>query len=518
MENFKGPEKKEERKLKVLMAAAECAPFVKVGGLADVVGSLPKALSKLGVDVRVVVPKYREILNPKSEAPNKSQILNSKFKIDFGGAEEVGVYEARLPDSEVPIYFLENERYLSGGGVYFSKDAVAGSQEEIQRFAFFSKAVVGFLHSSFFLPHSPFDIVHCNDWHTGLIPGLLKTTASVFTIHNLANQGFADLVETRHASSLHKFLDSITQESELIKWDAADDNLDLMLQCITASDLLSTVSPTYAKEILTPEFGEGLQQVLKAREGRLYGILNGIDTQLWDPGTDQKIEFSYSLKEGLSGKIANKIYLQKELGLKVDADAPVIGMVTRLAEQKGFDLILEVFDKILSLGVQLVVLGVGDEAVEGELRMSASGDSSNLKNEELGDEGNFSFTNRFDEGLAHRIYAGADLFLMPSKFEPCGLVQLIAMRYGALPIVRATGGLKDTVEDGQTGFVFEEYSAEALLEAIERAVGRFGVENIQFRQMIARAMRQDFSWDRSAGEYLQLYRRALEYRRSSMSF
>lgn len=487
-----------KERLKVLIAAAECAPFVKVGGLADVIGSLPKALARLGVDVQVVIPYYKEIQN---STPKQTLCVatGQEFKTKFGETEEVRVYESILPDSEVPIYFLENQKYLSGGGIYFSKDAVASSQEEIQRFAFFSKAVVGFINSIPSTLYPEPSIVHCNDWHTGLIPGLLKAGgASVFTIHNLANQGFAEL-------GLLKNLDSVNQESELIRWDAEDDNLDLMLQGITAADVLSTVSPTYAKEILTPEFGEGLHQVLKAREGRLYGILNGIDDQIWNPETDSKIEFNYSLEEGLAGKAANKIYLQRELGLKVDPEAPTIGMVTRLAAQKGLDIILEGFEEILSFGAQFVVLGVGDAKVEEELR---------IKNEELRGEGNFAFANRFDEELAHRIYAAADLFLMPSKFEPCGLVQIMAMRYGALPIVRATGGLKDTVEDGETGFVFEEYSTEALLETVERAVGRFGVENIQFRQMIARAMRQDFSWDRSAKEYLQLYQRALEYKQA----
>ena len=471
--------------MKVLIAAAECAPFVKVGGLADVIGSLPKALHKLGVDVRVVVPKYEKISKLKTQ--NSKPI--SKLKTKFGGTETVEVYEATLPDSEVPIYFLENQKYLSSGGIYFSKDAVAGSQEEIQRFAFFSQTVAEFANNQF-------DIVHCNDWHTGLVPGLLEAPASVFTIHNLANQGFSDL-------SILKNLDPVTQESELIRWDAADDNLDLMLQGITAADIVSTVSPTYAKEILTPEFGEGLHDVLKAREGRLYGILNGIDNQVWNPKTDPKIEFNYSLKEGLAGKAANKIYLQKELGLKVDPETPVIGMITRLAAQKGLDITLGGFEEILSLGAQFVILGVGDAKVEGE-----------LKTKKIENGGNFAFVNRFDEGLAHRIYAAADLFLMPSRFEPCGLVQIIAMRYGALPIVRATGGLKDTVEDGKTGFVFEEYSTEALIEVVERAVGRFGVENIQFRQMIAQAMRQDFSWDTSAKEYLQLYEKALQYKKA----
>ncbi len=489
--------------VKVLIAAAECTPFVKVGGLGDVIGSLPKALHRLGVDVRVVIPYYEEI--SKLKAQNSKLI--SKLKTKFGGTEEVVVYESTLPDSEVPIYFLENEKYLSGGGVYFSKDAVAGSQEEIQRFAFFSKAVAEFANNQF-------DIVHCNDWHTGLVPGLIKSSkfkvqssklrqpATVFTIHNLANQGFSDL-------SILKDFGSITSKSELIKWDAEDDNLDLMLQGITAADVISTVSPTYAKEILTPELGEGLHLVLEAREGRLYGILNGIDNQIWNPETDPKIEFNYSLKGGLAGKVGNKLYLQKELGLEISPEVPVIGMVTRLAAQKGLDITLEGFEEILSFGAQLVVLGVGEDTVEEELR---------IRSGKLRDGGNFAFINRFDEELAHRIYAGADLFLMPSKFEPCGLVQIIAMRYGALPIVRATGGLKDTVEDGETGFVFEEYSSEALLEAVERAVGRFGVENIQFRQMIARAIRADFSWDTSARKYLQLYQRAVEYRRSSMSF
>jgi len=498
----------QKEKLKVLITASECAPFVKVGGLADVIGSLPKALKELGVDVRVVIPLYEKIRNSKfppdslrdSKRAGEIRNGNSNFKVKFEGTEEVGVYESKLPDSEVPIYFLENQKYLSGGGVYMSKDAVASEQGEIKRFAFFSRALVNFQFSIF---NFQFDIVHCNDWHTGLVPGLLRATkpATVFTIHNLANQGFSDL-------SVLKNFDSVTSESELIKWDAADDNLDLMLQGITAADVVSTVSPTYAKEILTPEFGEGLHEVLKAREGRLSGILNGIDPLVWNPATDSKIEFAYSSKEGLAGKVANKIYLQKELGLKVDPGVPLIGMVTRLAEQKGFDLVLEVLKDILGLGAQLVILGVGDEALEEELR---------IRDKELGDEGNFSFINRFDEELAHKIYAASDLFLMPSKFEPCGLVQIIAMRYGALPIVRATGGLKDTVEDAETGFVFKEPSSEALLEAVERAVGRFGVENIQFRQMIAKAMRQDFSWEASAEKYLQLYRRAIEYREEEAS-
>ena len=532
-------DKSKKKKLRVLVAAAECAPFVKVGGLADVVGSLPKPLHKLGVDIRVVVPKYQEIPNHKLQIPNKSQIPNSKFKTEFGGTEEVTVYEAKLPGLEVPIYFLENEKYLSGGGVYFSKDAVASEQKEIERFAFFSKAV------SVFVDDNQFDVVHCNDWHTGLVPGLLKTRnleggktdaldleslksrfldfskyqkfkmsrsrtsrisnfkmsgtpASVFTIHNLANQGFSEL-------GLLKNLDSVTSESELIRWDAQDDNLDLMLQGITAADVVSTVSPTYAKEILTPEFGEGLHQVLKAREERLFGILNGIDHQVWNPETDSKIEFNYSLKEGLAGKVGNKIYLQRELGLKIGPEVPLIGMITRLAEQKGFDLVFDVLGRILDLGCQLVILGVGDPEMEQKFKVQSS---------KFEVERSFAFINRFDEELAHRIYAASDLFLMPSKFEPCGLVQIIAMRYGALPIVRETGGLKDTVEDGRTGFVFEEYSAEALFAVVERAVGRFGVENIEFRQMISRAMRQDFSWDASAKAYLNLYQKAVEYRKS----
>ena len=491
------------------MAAAECAPFVKVGGLADVIGSLPKALHKLGVDVRVVVPKYQEISNLKSQISNKFKIPNFKFKTKFGGTETVEVYEAKLPGSEVPIYFLENQKYLSGGGVYFSKDAVASEQKEIERFAFFSKAVGEFVKKGEWKP----DVVHCNDWHTGLVPNLVKSEklkvkssgalrpATVFTIHNLANQGFSDL-------SILKNFDSVTQESELIKWDAEDDNLDLMLQGITAADIINTVSPTYAKEILTPEFGEGLHEVLKAREGRLYGILNGIDDQIWDPRTDSKIEFNYSLKDGLAGKVGNKIYLQKELGLAASPERPVIGIITRLAEQKGLDLLLDIFEEVLGLGAQLVILGVGDPEMEQELKVKSeksgqAGERSSIKVEK-----NFAFINRFDEELAHRIYAGSDLFLMPSKFEPCGLVQIIAMRYGALPIVRATGGLKDTVEDGETGFVFEEYSPEALFAVIERAVGRFGVKNVEFRQMIARAMRADFSWKHSAQEYLQLYQKA----------
>lgn len=500
------------RPLRVLVCAAECAPFAKVGGLADVIGSLPKALAKLGIDVRVVIPFYKEVRDGKWDQHPTSQILPlTSYQVDFGFREKVAVYQSNLPGSDVPIYFLENKKYLSSGGIYFGESAFVESMEEIERFAFFSKAVVGFLNSQFSTLNSQFDIVHCNDWHTGMVPNLIKNSkfkvqnykkpATVFTIHNLANQGISDL-------SILQKLNSVTKISKLIKWDAADNNLDFMLQGIVGSDVISTVSPTYAKEILTPELGEGLEKILKSREARLFGILNGIDYEVWNPSTDSLLEFNYDLtkniEEGLSKKLGNKLHLQKHLGLKVDERVPLIGMINRLAEQKGIDIFLGALKDILALGAQVVVLGVGDEQFEEELR---------IRNQELRDAENFSFINRFDEELAHRIYAGADLFLMPSKFEPCGLVQLIAMRYGALPIVRATGGLKDTVKDGETGFAFKEYSSEALLYAAERALTCCGLERPEYRPMVEKAAAQDFSWERSAREYLKLYEKALEYNR-----
>jgi starch synthase len=499
---------KKPAKLKVLIAASECAPFAKVGGLADVIGSLPKALHKLGVDVRVVIPRYQQLNLPN----NGTMKQFSHFFVDFEEGQEeqeVKVYESKLPDSEVPIYFFKNDKYLSSGGIYFSKDAFVSSQEEIKRFAFFSKAVAEFLRASLVI-----GVVHANDWHTGMIPNLTKNSkfkiqnyqpATVFTIHNLANQGFADL-------SILKNLNSVTAESQLIKWDAQDDNLDFMLQGITNADVVSTVSPTYAKEILTPEFGEGLHQVLKAREARLFGILNGIDYDVWNPATDPLLEFNYdltkNLEEGLSKKLGNKLHLQKHLGLKIDEKVPLMGMVNRLAAQKGLDILLDTLPEILDLGPQLVILGVGDPELEKRL--------STINNQQS-TIGNFAFINRFDEELAHRIYAGADLFLMPSQFEPCGLVQLIAMRYGALPIVRGVGGLKDTVKDGETGFVFGEYSPEALIATVERALACCGLQTPAYRPMVKAAASQDFSWEARAKEYLHLYKSALKYREKSLT-
>ncbi|KPK78854.1 MAG: hypothetical protein AMJ89_00130 [candidate division Zixibacteria bacterium SM23_73] len=472
-----------KQKLKVLFIASECAPVVKVGGLGDVIGSLPKALKKIGVDVSVLIPKYRKIkgINPK---------LKKSFKIDFGDKKEkVTLYKAKIPNSEVSLYLLENKKYISSGGVYFSSSAMAFTQKEINRFAFFSKAAIPFI--SEFNP----DIVHCHDWHVGIIPDLLKKEniriPSIFTIHNLANQGFSQL-------GILRKLSFIKTPSALINWDAQDGNLDFILQGIVSSDILTTVSPSYAKEVMTPDFGEGLNEILKAREARIFGILNGIDYGVWNPQKDEKIFRKYSIKNYKKKKAENKKALQEKLGLPNDSKVPVLAMISRLTWQKGFDLMLDIFDKILEQKVQIVILGVGEKVLE-----------KSLKTKERKNKTKVSVNIKFDERLAHQIYAGADIFIIPSRFEPCGLCQMIAMRYGTVPVVRKTGGLADTVEDKKTGFVFEEYKPSALFEKIKQALNLYSNKR-KWQDLIVAIMKKDFSWKKSAKEYLKIYKKLID--------
>ncbi|MCX6783651.1 MAG: glycogen/starch synthase [candidate division WWE3 bacterium] len=468
--------------MKVLLAASECAPFIKVGGLGDVIGALPKALLSLGVEVAVVIPLYKSLVDTVTTK-------REEFSVRFNNKEEsVTVYVSKIPESQVPIFFLQNETYLSNGGVYFDKSAFASSQEEISRFAFFSKAVAQFCDSL-----QP-DLVHCNDWHTALIPYFLKDkhVPTILTIHNLANQGFSSL-------DINKSLDLITNRDRLLDWDEADSNLDLLLQGVTRCTLVTTVSENYAREITTQEFGEGLDDVLRARAGRLVGILNGIDTDTYDPKTDPNISTHYDSELFVSGKLANKIALQKELGLNPDPTKLVIGLIGRLTHQKGIDLVLGSLNEVLRNNAQLIILGSGEESLEEKLKS---------ENDRFGQNSDFKAVLGFDEGLARRIYAGSDLFLVPSRFEPCGLTQMIAMRYGSLPVVRDVGGLHDSVKDGIDGFVFKDFSPKSLGEAINRTAKTFG-NPYSWKKMVCNAMAYDWSWARSAEKYVEVYKKVV---------
>ena len=511
--------------MKILYCSYEVAPFYKKGGLGDVAGSLPKALKKLGVDISVVMPKYN-IKNKKLKIKN----TNKKFKIEFSKKEEiVGIWESVLPGSEVPIYFLENNRYLNE----IKKDRA----ESMEQFAFFSKAIVEFTNfqhrdsrrnrhaelisaSSGILKQvqndkNGYDLIHLNDWHTALVPLLSKLQqsdqrpATFLTVHNFAHKGKAPL------DFLAK-LGISPEDSRALTWDISDQDLEILMQGIIHADLINTVSPTYAKEILEPETWGKLSKVLKGKEGRVKGILNSIDYDVWDPEIDPHLQINFGsdsrfkaqgsrsdIKNWQEGKRANKLALQKELGLKIDENKPLLAFIGRLAgKQKGLDILYEALIKLLSREkFQFVLLGTGSEEWEDKFR-------------ELDKRGVMKAKICFDERLAHQIYAGADFILVPSKFEPCGLIQMIAMRYGTLPIVRKTGGLADTVKDGVNGFVFEEYSDKALVQCIQRALGAYQRE-ANYKQMIERVMKEDFSWEKRAQEYLELYKEALEIRGES---
>lgn len=477
--------------MKVLYCVSECAPIIKVGGLGDVAGSLPKALQKLGVEISIVVPAYEEILTRINT--NKDTKRHESFGVGFGGKEEkVVIWQTILPDSKVPVYLLENETYLSKDG----HQAFAGTEKEIERFAFFSKSIATLITHNSKLITQP-DLLHLNDWHTSLIPLLLPSKIyhlpSIMTIHNLSYQGIAPL----------DFLEKLglkPESCDVLRWDAQNRDIDILMEGIIHATMVNTVSPAYAKEIMTPEFGWGIEEVLKGKEGRVMGILNGIDYEVWNPETDRSISIKYNVLSIKYGKTENKKVLQKELGWAVDEKIPLLAFIGRLEpKQKGLDILYEALEKLLpQKNFQFVLLGTGDPVWERQ-----------WDNEVMKQFENFKFINRFDERLAHQIYAGADIILLPSKFEPCGLPQMIGMRYGTLPLVRKTGGLADTVVDGKIGFVFEEYSSGALTETIERAIKLSSNQEL-WSKMVENAMRQDFSWEASARKYLELYKEVIK--------
>jgi ADP-glucose type glycogen/starch synthase len=477
------------KKMQIVFASAECAPFVKTGGLGDVAGSLPAALVRAGAEVIVMVPKYATI---KDEY--KAQMEHfSDFYVSLGWRNEYCGLE-KLEHDGVTYMFIDNERY-------FARDYPYGFFDDGERFAFFSKAITESLQ------HLPAgfecDILHCNDWQTALAPVFLREfyqglplydrVKTVFSIHNVAFQGqFSDTVMEDILGVAH-----IPAAASQLRCDAC--SINYMLGALRYADAITTVSPTYANEIQTPEFGEGLDGVLRERSYALQGILNGIDVAGFDPATDKRIAANYTV-EDRSGKAVCKAKLQEELGLEVRDDRPLMVMVTRLTRQKGMDLVMYALDRILAGGVQVAVLGTGDRDYEDGLRYFQDKYP-----------GTMAARIEFDPALSQRMYAAADMFLMPSKFEPCGLSQIIAMRYGTLPIVRETGGLKDTVipynefTGEGTGFSFTNFNGDEMGDAVFRAARLFWDNRDAWNQLVTQAMSQDFSWTRSADKYLDLY-------------
>lgn len=477
------------KKMQIVFASAECAPFVKTGGLGDVAGSLPAALVRAGAEVIVMVPKYATI---KDEY--KAQMEHfSDFYVSLGWRNEYCGLE-KLERDGVTYMFIDNERY-------FARDYPYGFFDDGERFAFFSKAITESLQ------HLPAgfecDILHCNDWQTALAPVFLREfyqglplydrVKTVFSIHNVAFQGqFSDTVMEDILGVAH-----IPAAASQLRCDAC--SINYMLGALHYADAITTVSPTYANEIQTPEFGEGLDGVLRERSYALQGILNGIDVAGFDPATDKRIAANYTVDDR-SGKAVCKAKLQEELGLEVRDDRPLMVMVTRLTRQKGMDLVMYALDRILAGGVQVAVLGTGDRDYEDGLRYFQDKYP-----------GTMAARIEFDPALSQRMYAAADMFLMPSKFEPCGLSQIIAMRYGTLPIVRETGGLKDTVipynefTGEGTGFSFSNFNGDEMGDAVFRAARLFWDNRDAWNQLVTQAMSQDFSWTRSADKYLDLY-------------
>ena len=478
--------------MQILFASSEAHPLIKTGGLADVSGALPKALHDLKQDVRLILPAYRALLVRAGHFIEVARLTLT------GSVEPVRVLAGTLPDADVPVYLVDAPRCFDRPGNPYTGPDGHDWPDNAQRFALFCRAIVELAQDRAGLDWRP-DIVHCNDWQTGLVPALLSLEsprpASIFTIHNLAYQG---LFDASHYPTL-----ALPETWWSLHQLEFHDRLSYIKGGLVFADALTTVSPTYAAEIRTPEFGCGLEGLLDHRAAHLTGILNGADYTLWNPASDPLLSAHFS-HSALKGKDANKQSLRQLFGLPTDARVPLFAHVGRLVEQKGIDLVLEILPELMRRPLQLVMLGSGQAALEAALRKAQARYPDRL-----------GIRIGYDEGLAHRIEAGADLFLMPSRFEPCGLNQIYSLRYGTLPLVRRTGGLADTVVDTTpetilagtaTGFVFDDPSPEALLATIDRALHLYTQRTIWTR-VVKNAMAQDFSWTRSAQRYLALYQK-----------
>jgi starch synthase len=477
--------------MNILLVASEVTPFAKTGGLADVAGALPQALAHLGHDVRIFMPYYHSI----SEKPFVTERLKVTVEVEIAGTRRtVGFYQGKL--GEIPVYFLDYPEFFQRQGLYGT--AAGDYPDNAQRFGLFCRAVLEALPQLNFRP----DVLHLNDWQTGLIPVLLRSerstdpfyarTGTVMTIHNLGYQGLFP-PET---------LAEVGLDPGLFHMEGLEyyGQLSFLKGGLFFSDLITTVSPSYCREIQTPKFGHGFEGILRKRRRELVGILNGIDCQQWNPAQDEALHSPYSAAEP-AGKAQNKLALQHQLGLARDSHLPVLAMVTRLATQKGLDILEAAWPQLIRRPLQFVLLGDGEERHMAFFRRLQD------RHPEL-----VSITLSFDDTLARRIYAGSDLFLMPSHYEPCGLGQLIALRYGAIPLVRRTGGLADTVSDADknpqgNGFVFAAPTAKALVKTLDRALKRFH-DHDDWTSLVQRAMAGDFSWEQSARHYVEIYRRA----------
>lgn len=478
--------------MKILMISPEVAPFAKVGGLGDVLGSLPKALEKLGCEIRIVMPKY-SFLDEQKYHMVKTPI---QFELPMGDRRyQVEVFEATMPDSHIKVFFISHPDFFHGQSAY------AHDHKEYA-WLFLSLGALFFLKACKWKP----DVIHCHDSFSGLVPMKLhqlagadpffRHIATALTIHNLAHQGDTDPHVLSLADIDPRHIPSISQ-------DMQDNDIDMLYEGVAHADVVNTVSPSYAKEIMTKEYGEGMEDLLMKRKDRLFGILNGIDDTLFDPERDEGILARYSVKNILP-RAQNKLALQKKVKFAEDQRTPLLGIVTRLATQKGIDFVLEYIQRIQELHARLVVLGTGDSALEEQLTAAARNFPDHIR-----------VFLTFDLKLASEIYAGCDLFLVPSRYEPCGLTQMIAMRYGCVPIARETGGLKDTIIDytenpaQSTGFLFQEKTSKALYDTIERAIGVYRDSPPIWEELMMRGMKQDFSWDIRANEYVALYKKAI---------
>lgn len=480
--------------LKVLYVSSEVAPYAKTGGLADVAGSLPKALAARGHEVHIVMPRY-QVINGKLDTI-------ADFPVEIARRKETAIVRRTYLEAEaagyIPVYFIDNYHYFDRPNLYVHED-------EAERFAFFCHGVLEMLPHIGFKP----DLIHCNDWQSGPIAPMLKekgrsdkfycNIATLITVHNLHYQGNFP----KETLSLLKLPEEYYHPEGLELYG----DVSFIKAGLVYADIINTVSETYAEEIKTPEYGERLEGLLQKRSGDLFGIINGIDPIVYNPAEDSHLVVRYS-ESNWEPKLKNKYYLQEKMGVTV-GDKPLLGLISRLVDQKGLDLIKEVFDELMGLDCQFVLLGSGDKLYEEFfLRMKEK------YPEQVGVYIGFS------EPLAKQIYAGADIFLMPSRFEPCGLGQLMALRYGTIPVVRATGGLADTIEDFDlatgrgNGFVFSDYSSAAMMQAINRALVSYSRKE-QWKELVKTALRADFSWAQSAKKYEQLYNLAIKKHRQA---
>jgi len=484
----------------ILFACSEAHPLIKTGGLADVSGSLPRSIKNLKQEIRLILPAY-----PVARA--NAGVLRLVSEISLPGSQRpVRILHGRLPHTRVQLYLIDAPEYFDRAGGPYSTPAGKDWPDNAARFALFARAVCAVAMNQAGLDWKP-DLVHCNDWQTGLVPALLslqtERPATVFTIHNLAYQGLFDWDQFKALQLPHDWWSLDTLEFH--------DSISFIKGGLVFSDWITTVSPTYAKEIRTTEFGCGLEGLLEHRKDRLTGILNGVDYQVWNPGRDRLLPQTYTVRT-LEVKLKNKVALQEAFGLPVKAGMALFGHVGRLVEQKGLDLILDLLPELLKRPMQLVLLGTGDAGLEQAWRKA-----HRQHHDRIGVQIDY------DEKLAHLLEAGSDVFLMPSRFEPCGLNQLYSLRYGTPPVVRNTGGLADSVIDANgpnlyqniaTGFVFEHAGPRQLLRAIDRALNLFKRQEV-WKDLQQAGMREDFSWNRSASAYVDLYKQVLKHRHTS---